>query len=69
VKVSVEQMHESKAVAEKTYDDEIGAFSTDGTFDPEAVAVLKQSFLDMGMLKDKPADDQMYTSQFLPVKP
>ena len=69
VKISVEQMHESQAVAEKTYDDEIGTFTTDGTFDPEGVAVLKQSFLDMGMLKEKPADDQMYTTQFLPVKP
>ena len=69
VKVSVAQMHESQAVAEKTYDDEIGTFSTDGRFDPEAVAVLKQSFLDMGMLKDKPADNQMYDAQFLPVKP
>jgi ABC-type nitrate/sulfonate/bicarbonate transport system substrate-binding protein len=69
VKISVEQMHESPAVAERTYDDEIGTFATDGTFDSEGVAVLKQSFLDMGMLKEKPADDQMYTSQFLPVKP
>ena len=69
VKISVEQMHESPAVAEKTYDDEIGTFSTDGTFDPEALAVIKQSFLDMGMLKDKPADDQMFTKQFLPVRP
>jgi len=69
VKISVEQMHESPAVAEKTYDDEIGTFTTDGTFDPDGVAVLKQSFIEMGMLKEKPADDQMYTSQFLPVKP
>ena len=69
VKISVEQMHESPAVAEKTYDDEIGTFTTDGTFDPQGVAVLKQSFIEMGMLKEKPADDQMYTSQFLPVKP
>ena len=69
VKVTIAQMHESPAVAEKTYDDEIGTFSTDGSFDPAAVAVLKQSFLDMGMLKDKPADNQMYDAQFLPVKP
>lgn len=69
VQITVEQMRESPAVAEKTYDDEIGSFSTDGTFDPKAVDVLKQSFLDMGMLKEKPADDQMFTTQFLPVKP
>jgi hypothetical protein len=69
VKVTVAQMHESPAVAEKTYDDEIASFSTDGSFDPAAVAVLKQSFLDMGMLKEKPADNQMYDAQFLPVTP
>jgi NitT/TauT family transport system substrate-binding protein len=69
IKVTVEQMHESPAVAEKTYDSEIGTFSTDGTFDPAAVDVLKQSFIDMNMLKGKPADDQMFTTQFLPVKP
>ncbi|HEY3920374.1 MAG TPA: ABC transporter substrate-binding protein [Stellaceae bacterium] len=69
VQISVEQMHESPAVAEKTYDDEIGTFSTDGTFDPQAVDVLKQSFLDMGMLKEKPADNQMFTTKFVPVKP
>jgi len=69
LKVSVDQMHESPAVAEKTYDSEINSFVPDGTFDPEAVAVIKQSFLDMGMLKEKPADNQMFTTQFLPVKP
>ena len=69
IKVSVAQMHESPAVAEKTYDDEINSFVPDGTFDPAAVAVIKQSFLDMGMLKEKPADNQMFTTQFLPVKP
>ena len=69
VKITVDQMHESPAVAEKTYDDEIGTFSTDGVFDPKAVDVLKQSFIDMNMLTAKPADDQMFSTQFLPVKP
>ena len=69
LKVTEEQMHESPAVAEKTYESEIDSFSTDGTFDPKAVAVLKQSFIDMGMLQSQPADDQMFTAQFLPVKP
>lgn len=67
--VSVSAMHEPPEVAEKTYDSEISNFIPDGTFDPKAVAVLKQSFLDMGMLKTEPADDQMFTTKFLPVKP
>jgi len=69
LKVTVDEMHESPAVAEKTYDSEIGSFIPDGTFDPKALAVLKQSFLDMGMLQSEPATDQMLTTQFLPVKP
>jgi ABC-type nitrate/sulfonate/bicarbonate transport system substrate-binding protein len=69
VAISVSAMHEPPEVAEKTYDSEISNFIPDGTFDPKAVAVIKQSFLDMGMLKTEPADDQMFTTRFLPVKP
>jgi hypothetical protein len=30
--------------------------------------VLKQSFIEMGLLKDIPEDKTMFTTQFLPVK-
>ena len=43
-------------------------FSTDLTFDPKAVSVLKQSFIEMGLLKEIPEDKVMFTTQFLPVK-
>ena len=43
-------------MAARAYDEQIGTFSTDGTFDPKAVAVLKQSFIDMALLKEIPAD-------------
>jgi hypothetical protein len=56
------------SVAARAYDEQIGTFSTDGTFDPQAVAALKDSFLDMGLLKEKPADNVMFTTQFVPVK-
>jgi NitT/TauT family transport system substrate-binding protein len=59
----------SPAVARKVYDSEIGMFNDDGLFDPQAVAVLKQSFVDTGTLQAKPADDAMFTTQFLPVRP
>jgi hypothetical protein len=32
------------------------------------VTVLKQSFLEMGLLKEMPDDKAMFTTQFLPVK-
>jgi NitT/TauT family transport system substrate-binding protein len=62
-------LHMSPTVASKTYDYEISAFSTDGHFDPQAVAVLKDSFVDMHILDSKPSDDQLFTTRFLPVKP
>jgi hypothetical protein len=46
----------------------MGIFSADGVFDPKAVAVLKQSFIEMGLLKEIPPDNALYTTQFLPVK-
>ena len=42
-------------MAARAYDEQIGTFSTDGTFDPKAVAVLKKSFIEMGLLKETPA--------------
>jgi ABC-type nitrate/sulfonate/bicarbonate transport system substrate-binding protein len=68
VAISAKVLNLSEAVASRVYDEQIGAFSTDGTFDPEGVAVLKKSFIDMGLLKDAPADKDMFTTQFLPVK-
>ena len=55
-------------VAARAYDEQISTFSTDGTFDPKAVAVLKQSFIEMQLLKEIPADNVMFTTQFVPVK-
>jgi NitT/TauT family transport system substrate-binding protein len=61
-------LHESPAVVRQDYDFEIGMFIDDGRFDPQAVAVLKQSYVDMGTLAAKPADDALFTTQFVPVK-
>jgi len=58
----------SHSVIERAYDEQIGIFSEDLTFDPEAMTVLKQSFIDMGLLKEIPDDKAMLTTQFLPVK-
>lgn len=58
----------SEAVISRVYDEQMGAFSTDGTFDPQAVAALKKSYIDMGLLKDIPDDKDMFTTEFVPVK-
>jgi NitT/TauT family transport system substrate-binding protein len=62
-------LHQSPALVRKVYDFEIGMLIDDGRFDPQAVAALKQSYVDMGTLASKPKDDVLFTTQFLPVKP
>jgi NitT/TauT family transport system substrate-binding protein len=61
-------IHQSAAVASKTYDGEISMLEDDGHFDPAAVAVIKDSLIDMKMLDRKPSDDQLFTTKFVPVK-
>ncbi len=68
-KVAVEALHETTEVADKTWDSEISSFITDGTFEPRALEVLKKSFIDMDMMQTEPADKDLFTTQFLPVKP
>jgi ABC-type nitrate/sulfonate/bicarbonate transport system substrate-binding protein len=62
-------LNESPAVLEKTYDVEMPMMVLDGQFDPQGLELIKDSFVDLGTLPQKPSDDQMLTRQFLPVKP
>ncbi|HXS39732.1 MAG TPA: ABC transporter substrate-binding protein [Stellaceae bacterium] len=62
-------LKQSPKVASETYDYEISMLTDDGRFDPKAVEVLKQSFVEMGTLDRKPADDELFTTHFVPVKP
>jgi len=68
-KIAVEALHETPGVADRTWDWEIGNFVADGTFDAKALGVLKQSFVEMGMMTTAPENDALFTTQFLPVKP
>jgi NitT/TauT family transport system substrate-binding protein len=58
----------SPSVGARAYDEQMAVFSEDGAFDPKALAVLKQSFIEMGLLKEVPDDKVLFTTQFLPVK-
>jgi len=67
VAISAKVLDLSPSVVSRAYDEQIGIFSADGVFDPKAVAALKDSFLEMGLLKDKPDDSVMFTTKFVPV--
>jgi NitT/TauT family transport system substrate-binding protein len=65
--VAVSALKETPTSASKTYDYLISALSNDGTFDPKAVHVLEQSFVDMRILKTQPPDSELFTTAFVPV--
>jgi NitT/TauT family transport system substrate-binding protein len=67
--IAMQVLHQSKAVMDRTYDYEISMFEDDGHFDPAAVEVIKDSVVGMGILDTKPPNDQLFTTQFVPVKP
>src|SRR5262249_25749593 len=68
VDITAKVLNLSPAVISRAYDEEVGIFSDDGVFDAKAVATLKQSFIEMGLLKEIPDDKVMFTTQFVPVK-
>jgi NitT/TauT family transport system substrate-binding protein len=68
VEISAKVINVSPAVAARAYNEQINFFSMDGTFDPKAVAVLKKSYIEMGLLKDIPDDKVLFTTEFVPVK-
>jgi NitT/TauT family transport system substrate-binding protein len=68
VEISAKVIDVSPAVAARVYDEQMPGFSTDGAFDPAAVAVLKKSFIEMGLLPQAPPDNVLFTTQFVPVK-
>lgn len=68
VEITSKVIQVAPSVIDRAYDQQIGIFSDDLSFDPRAIAVLKQSFIEMGLLKDIPEDKAMFTTQFLPVK-
>lgn len=69
VAIASKVLGSSLNVESRTYDSQIGMLIDDGHFDPAAVEVIKQSVVDMGLMPQKPATDQLLTMQFLPVKP
>lgn len=62
-------LNQSPAVMDRTYDNEVSMLSDDGTFDPAGIKLLKDSFVEMGILNDRPSDETLFTTKFLPVKP
>lgn len=55
-----------EAVQGREYDLLMPAFTRNGRFDPKALAVLKRSFVPLGLLDHEPDVARLYTEKFLP---
>jgi hypothetical protein len=69
VEIAARLFNSSRAVMERTYDIEMPNMSDDGHFDPKGLAVLKESFVDMGMLPNQPDDAAILTRRFVSERP
>jgi len=56
----------SKSVATEGYNDTVPIFSTTGKFNPKALDVLGESFVELKLLPSKPDMSKLVTEEFLP---
>jgi len=66
VKIASETLNMSLDLSSKLYDLLMPHYNLSGKFDPQAIDVISQSMLDMGMLPTKPNLAKYYTEEFLP---
>lgn len=67
--ISAHALNMDTAVVERAYDVELPYLSKDGVFDSKGIDLLRQSFVQLGILDKPPTDDQILTTRFVPVKP
>ena len=66
VKIAAPIMHKSEDIAARAYDEVMPSLSDTGKFDPKALNVLGQSFVDTKALDNEPDMSKLYTEKFLP---
>jgi len=56
------------SVVAKVYDAQMPSFSADGTWNPKAIEVIRNSLKELGILPTIPEASSLYTDKFVPVK-
>jgi NitT/TauT family transport system substrate-binding protein len=68
IEIEHEVLKFDPGVLGQVYDRMINLYPTDGKFNPAALAVLRQSYVDMKLLDQAPDMSKLYTEAFLPKK-
>ncbi len=66
VAIAMTVMGTDETTTSGIYDELMPMFTNNGHFDPEALAVLSRSFVEMKTLPDEPDMSKLYTEAFLP---
>jgi len=66
VKIAMPVMDTDVKLTSEIYDELMPMFSDDGRFDPQALAVLRRSFVEMKTLPQEPDMSKLITEAFLP---
>lgn len=66
VALAAKAMHQDPDIVAANYDQTMNDFSTTGRFEPKALAVLAQSFVEMKTLPAAPDMSKLYTEKLLP---
>jgi len=65
VEITARVLKQPPHIISRVYDSEMQMLTHNGRFDPKAVAVLKQSYVEMGLLDKQPKDAEIYTTRFV----
>jgi ABC-type nitrate/sulfonate/bicarbonate transport system substrate-binding protein len=68
VKLAAKAMNLDEAIVSRTYDEEISMLSKDGVFRPKAMDTLVRSWVELGILPEKPDVSKLINTSFVPPK-
>ena len=66
VRITSKVVQITPEIAAQTYDEQIAYFSTDGRFEPKALKVVENAFLELKFLDKEPDMKTLYTEAYLP---
>jgi len=65
VEISAKVLNKSPSIMSRVYDYEKKGFIWNCSFDPQAIELLDETFVEMHLLQSRPANDELFTSAFL----
>jgi NitT/TauT family transport system substrate-binding protein len=68
VKITAKAIDVRESIVSRIYDAQVGGFSSNGSWDPVAIEVIRKSLLELGILDRLPDARTIYNDTFVPVK-